>query len=212
MYSRRKTSSPAQWFIGLAIVLTSVIAFSIYQRWSPAQSMITPTAQTADSSVATKTPIPATAVAAAPIIYKVSIDKTNLVTSIIDLYFGNDDGWDVSRLSQFAGHLQGTPNVGQGGNFVLAGHVEMKDGSPGPFANLNSLKPGDLILILSNDPQHPVVMRYGVIDIRSVSPDALSEIRNHGYEELTLITCQDWNDTTHLYQKRLIVHARPVHA
>jgi len=93
---------------------------------------------------------------------------------------------------------------------VLAGHVELKDGKPGPFANIHSLSPGDPIAIVSDAPGTPIIMRYQVTEVMVVEPDDLNVIRNHGYEELTLVTCQGWDERTRSYNKRVIVHARPV--
>jgi len=112
-------------------------------------------------------------------------------------------------LTNFAGHLEGTAGLKQGGNFVLAGHVEMKDGSAGPFAEIDKLHIGDDISILSNHPGNPVVMSYIVTGIEHVKPDDIKVIRNHGYEELTLITCADWDPSDKTYHTRVVVHARP---
>jgi LPXTG-site transpeptidase (sortase) family protein len=105
--------------------------------------------------------------------------------------------------------LQGTPEMGQGGNFVLAGHVELKDGSRGPFADIHRLQPGDVITILSDTQPEPSVRAYLVTDLRKVQPQDFGVIRNHGYEELTLVTCDDWDIRTQAYASRVIVHARP---
>jgi LPXTG-site transpeptidase (sortase) family protein len=137
-------------------------------------------------------------------------EKARLSTQITPLYFGRNDDWDLSTLGGFAGHLEGTPNMGQGGNFVLAGHVELKDGVPGPFANLSLLSVGDPITILSTTREATVATVYRVTSVEVVKPDAFDHIRNHGYEELTLVTCGDWDPISGTYRVRLIVHARPV--
>ncbi|HVO43006.1 MAG TPA: class F sortase, partial [Aggregatilineales bacterium] len=92
---------------------------------------------------------------------------------------------------------------------VVAGHVEMKDGSPGPFAEIGKLVPGDTVSIVSTRPGNPVVMSYIVTRVEVVPPDDFAVLRNHGYEELTMITCTDWSQQDHTYHTRVVVHARP---
>jgi len=208
MYSRRRsTPRTGRWLTGCFTILVAVVAFAVYQI-----VQVAPT----PSNPATATPTPLTAVPTIdltatphPITLRVTAEKASLVATIIRVYFGKTDDWDVSYLNEYAGHLQGTAEIGRGGNVVLAGHVELKDGRPGPFANIGRLANGDSITIVSNAPGNPVVMRYHVTEVRVVDPYDLNTIRNHGYEELTLVTCQDWSDKTHAYNKRLIVHARP---
>src|SRR5258708_39639176 len=211
----------ARWIFGLITVIGAVIAFSVYQSYSkPAPQTVSqpPAARslpTLPSATAVKSALKPTAVPTVkPYSLKIAIDKAKIVSTIVELYYNHDgtDGWNVSTLLHFAGHLQGTPNIGQGGNAVLAGHVELKDGSPGAFAQINLLTQGDRIFILSDDPKKPIVMQYVVTSVVTVDPNAINEIRNHGYEELTLVTCQDWDAKTNTYQKRTVIHAQPANA
>ncbi|MCC7451985.1 MAG: class F sortase [Anaerolineae bacterium] len=192
---------------GCITILVAVITFAVYQMVQTTShdvaiaTLIPLTAVPTSNLTATPTPHPAT--------LRITAEKASLVAIIIRVYFGKTDDWDVSYLNEYAGHLQGTAEIGQGGNVVLAGHVELKDGRQGPFANIGRLTNGDPIAIVSDAPGNPVVMRYRVTEVRVVDPQDLNTIRNHGYEELTLVTCQDWSEKTHTYNKRLIVHARP---
>src|SRR5437763_736332 len=159
MYSRR--SSPgcvSRLLAGLVILTVTIIAFSLYQNWRGEQSPLS-------AIISTNTPGPtvmpvaalpsvipgkvlATAVPA-PVL-KVLSDKAGFVAEITEVYLAQTDGWDLTHLDDYAGHLQGTARLGQAGNFVLAGHVELKDGRPGPFARLNTLSVGDPILLLKS--------------------------------------------------------------
>ncbi len=214
MASRRSSSAGCtRWIVGLAFVIGAFVAFSMYQssrsRSIPATPTITPAKPSPVVRLTGTRPPPSPT--PRPVALKIAAEKAGLLTSIIELYYSkSSDGWDLSLLNQFAGHVQGTSGLGRGGNFVLAGHVELKDGSTGPFARVHLLKAGDLITILSDDPKKPVVMRYAVTSVKVVDPNALGEIRNHGYEELTLVTCQDWDAQAKTYDKRVIVHARPL--
>ena len=206
MYSRRHASQrSSRWLTGCITILVAIAAFAVYQMVQIPHGNITtgtPPSLTAVPTIdLTATPPPTT--------LRITAEKAALVATIIRVYFGKTDDWDVTYLNEYAGHLQGTAEIGQGGNVVLAGHVELKDGRQGPFANIGSLTNGDLITIVSDEPDDPVVMRYHVTEVRVVDPHDLDSIRNHGYEELTLVTCQDWSEKTRTYNKRLIVHARP---
>ncbi len=209
MYSRR-TPIRLPWFMALGIIIIAVAVFLGFQsmqtyRTEPLQPTLTRVAAVPSQQVQptpTHTPVPKETV------WRVTAEKANLVAEIIQLPFGKDDNWDLTYLNRFAGHLEGTPKVGQGGNHVLAGHVEMKDGTPGPFASINLLAPGDIVTLMDDTPNQPTVKRYMVTTIKIVSPNDLNEIRNHGFEELTLVTCQDYDAKGRLYRTRVVVHAR----
>ncbi len=209
MYSRHHAARrSSRWLTGCVTILGAIAAFAVFQ--------IIQTTQVAPGNLAVATPTYATATpidhqtaTPAPATLRVTAEKASLVATITRVYFSNTDNWDVSYLNEYAGHLQGTAEIGQGGNVVLAGHVQLKDGRPGPFANIAHLTTGDPIAIVSDAPGNPVVMRYRVNEVRVVDPQDLNVIRNHGYEELTLVTCQDWDEKARTYNKRVIVHARP---
>jgi len=212
MYSRHNNqSSPLRWLIGLFVVIAAVAAFSFYQAQQDGfRATSSPTeTPTIVPETATAPSAPASAAAAAPkqTVYRIVSEPAQMQTVINEVYYANTDGWDLSFLRDRAGHLQGTPSFGRKGNYVLAGHVELKDGSRGPFAFIHLLKPGDPISLLSDNPDHPVIMRYKVSEIKHVKPNDFEVIRNHGFEELTLITCTDWDGKT--YQTRVVVHAIP---
>lgn len=217
MYSRSNRSgcSLRVLLAGVFIVVATVITFTVYQQ-TQTQTASLPTAL-ANNQVAQATEVAtADAIATAPATpfqklptWRIVADKANLLTEVTEIYFGKDD-WDLSRLGQLAGHLQGTPMIGQGGNYVLAGHVELKDGSPGPFANIGQMKTGDFISIFSDKLGASLVMQYTVTTVTTVTPDDINVIRNHGFEELTLLTCSDWDQKVGTYDKRVVVHAVPV--
>jgi LPXTG-site transpeptidase (sortase) family protein len=193
---------------GVVIVLIAVGAFGVFQGLSrPALPSATPLPPTAEATA----PLPTPTLGGTPQArLRIVAPKAALSTTITRLYFTADgSNWDLTYLDNFAGHLEGTPDIGQGGNFVLAGHVELKDGIPGPFVNVHKLTVGDDIMIYSETPDKPYLVRYRVTDVKSVEPNAIDVIRNRGYEELTLITCSDWDQQKGEYLTRVIVHAKP---
>jgi LPXTG-site transpeptidase (sortase) family protein len=214
MYSRRNRSGCSVRFlvVGTLIVIVAVIAFGVFQQFQALRPQGVMPTETRAAQLATAAPIgtPEALPTAKPYTLKIVADRAQLLTDVTELYFGKDDDWDLTHLGQMAGHLEGTAAIGQGGNYVLAGHVEMKDGSPGPFAAIGSLKQGDFISIFSERPGTPLVMQYAVSAVATVKPTDFNVIRNHGYEELTLVTCKDWDQKTKTYLGRVVVHARPI--
>jgi LPXTG-site transpeptidase (sortase) family protein len=206
MYTRRSTNgSIARWLIGIVIIVGAIIAFVMYESAHEAALLPAPSQAVALNPTITPNPGPTKSA----IEYRIVSDKAALSAVIIELYFASDaDTWDLSHLGQSAGHLEGTPQMGQGGNFVLAGHVELKDGSSGPFADLKRLTAGDRITIIGNTQPKPIVRQYVVSEVGKVAPMDFDVMRNHGYEELTLITCDDWDQKSQTYNSRVIVHAR----
>jgi LPXTG-site transpeptidase (sortase) family protein len=112
-------------------------------------------------------------------------------------------GWDVSWLAQQAGYLEGTAFPSFAGNSVLTSHVTLADGTPGPFARLDSLAWGDLIQIQA----YGTTFTYEVRSVRSVSPGDTSVIAHKDQAWLTLLTCQDYEPTAQTYLRRLAVSA-----
>jgi len=213
MYARQQTPFNAlRWFMGLLVVIATVGIFAFYQAQ---QTNPTPvdnaTAQpintnsTTPPAVATLRTVPTNS--PGQTVYRIVSEPAQMQAVINEVYFAQTDSWDLTFLQDRAGHLQGTSALGEKGNYVLAGHVELKDGRTGPFAFVHRLKPGDSIAVLSDNPDQPVVMRYKVTEIKRVKPDNFDAIRNHGHEELTLITCTDWDGKQ--YQSRIVVHAIP---
>jgi len=200
-----------RWLAGGVIILVTVAAFVIYQSTQTLPDVVPdPTLMISPTLL----PIPATNTPSqtpTPIEYRIVSSKANLSAVVTELYYAADgDNWDLTHLGQFAGHLEGTPTLGKGGNFVLAGHVELKDGSAGPFAQLRLLSKGDPITVIADTQPQPTFEQYVVTDTGKVAPDDFAVMRNHGYEEMTLITCDDWNPKQQTYGSRIIIHARPV--
>lgn len=135
------------------------------------------------------------------------ITSLGVTAPIIPLYFGGPDNWDLGPLNDRVGHLEGTPEIGQGGNVVMVAHVELKDGRLGPFARLGELKVGDTIRIVRQTPQGVQRYFYAVTEIKTVAPTDVNVMRYRGLDELTLITCRDWNQQAQSYEGRIIVHA-----
>ncbi len=195
---------------GLLIIIVAIGAFLTFQAAHPES-----TSPTLTPVVLQVTLVPTVVPSATPkpIQYRIVSDKAELSAPITELYYAaNDDNWDLSHLAASAGHLEGTPQLGMGGNYVLAGHVELKDGARGPFAKVGLLNIGDRLTLIGDTQPDPSLLQYIVTDVKKVQPLEFGVMRNHGYEELTLITCDDWDQKAQTYQTRVIIHARPAGA
>ncbi len=133
------------------------------------------------------------------------IPSLSLYTPIIQVYL---DGvsWDIRNLGRNTGHLQGTPLPGESGNIVLSAHVEMADGSQGPFAPIKGMKPGDIIEVTMKGR----LWRYQVSEMHVTSPDDLSPVLSTGDNRLTLITCGSYDFFSNSYPDRYVVVALPI--
>lgn len=126
-------------------------------------------------------------------------------TSVIQSYL-DGTSWDIADLGTYAGHLQGTAWMNEPGNIVLAGHVEMSDGRKGIFARIEDLKIGDP-LILSQARQRQT---YAVKQVLTVNPDDLSVLYPTTSEQLTLITCTNYDFIQDVYHERYVVVAERI--
>jgi LPXTG-site transpeptidase (sortase) family protein len=111
------------------------------------------------------------------------------------------ESWQVDHLQQAAGHLAGTAAPGANSNAVLAGHVSLLDGSPGPFAQLNQLAPTDELWLVQGQQR----FRYVVDRRQVVEPAAIEVTYPTETARITLITCDGWNDADGRYVNRLVV-------
>jgi|GEM_PF-405872 len=130
------------------------------------------------------------------------IPSAGIYSSIVQVYL---DGvsWDVSRLGVNVGHLEGTPWLGQGGNVVLSGHVELSDGRQGVFSNLDELQVGDVIVVQENGQEYT----YSITEVYITTPEDLTPLRPSTTNRLTLITCGSYDFFQDAYLERTIVVA-----
>jgi LPXTG-site transpeptidase (sortase) family protein len=111
--------------------------------------------------------------------------------------------WLISGLKQEVAWMGDTSWPGLGGNTGLAGHVDLVDGSAGPFWDLKLLKAGDQITLYTQQK----VYTYRVREQRVVSDTDMSVIAATANPQLTLITCTDWSTELRTYLQRLVVFA-----
>ena len=113
------------------------------------------------------------------------------------------EGWDVSGLGNGVGYLVGTAYPTTSGNSVLSAHNYLPSGLAGPFVDLKTLGYGDIVKIRNNG----LVYVYEVNYNQLVSPSYAKLISQDGYDKVTLVTCERWNESKGEYDYRRIVQA-----
>ena len=111
--------------------------------------------------------------------------------------------WKIAGLKQEVAWMGDTSWPGLGKNTGLAGHVTLVDGSNGPFRYLADLKPGDTIVISTDENMYTYTVREQVV----VEDDDFNILDPTEKPQLTLITCTNWNTDMKLYMNRLAVFA-----
>jgi sortase A len=103
----------------------------------------------------------------------------------------------VEDLKKGPGHYPKTPLPGQPGNTAIAGH---RTTYGAPFYHLDSLKPGDPILIAT----HQGTFEYRMVSEQAVDPTDVAVIAPTADNRLTLTTCTP----RFTARQRLVVVAR----
>jgi len=129
------------------------------------------------------------------VIPKLKLDRSIIISPI------KNQTWQVDHLDQAVGHLEGTAPPGSNSNLVLAAHVTLEAGIYGPFAGLAQLAPGDVIFVYSGQQKFEyVVDGYQTVERTSVEVTYPSDSG-----QVTLITCNNWNQAEGRYDQRLVV-------
>jgi LPXTG-site transpeptidase (sortase) family protein len=114
------------------------------------------------------------------------------------------NGWEVTWLNRDAGWLNGSAFPTWKGNSVLTAHVWDALNKPGPFAKLKELKYGDQVKVHA----FGQVYVYEIRENATVLPRSLKTVFKHEEDSwITLITCEDYSESTKTYSYRRMVRA-----
>jgi LPXTG-site transpeptidase (sortase) family protein len=131
------------------------------------------------------------------------IPRLNVSLPITGIPF-RENTWDVTWLSHQVGWLEGTAFPTWAGNSVLTAHVVNSSGLQGPFAELDSLRYGDQILIKGWGQSY----LYEVRSVNILNADDPSAALGHeDYPWITLITCSGYLPNQEMYSSRIVVKA-----
>ena len=129
---------------------------------------------------------------------------------VVDGVMPNPTGpWVVSWYGNLAA-------LGEGGNVVLAGHVDYWDVGPAVFANLRQLTPGTTIQIAGDDGEvfdYTVAWARNFDVAKELTPAVIQRdiVGDTGQESLTLITCGGpFNPDSGEHLARMVVRAERV--
>jgi len=105
--------------------------------------------------------------------------------------------------------------IGEGGNVVLAGHVDYWNVGPAVFWDVRYLPEGDIIRVVGEDGKNYeyAVQWTQAYAAAELTPDVIQNdiVGDTGQETLTLITCGgDFDPTTGEYLQRWVVRANQV--
>lgn len=203
MRTRRSNRPSILWLI----VLGAVIGVGWYAFNSrlpePAQTVLLPTTTPPLPTPESLVSLPEIASTARPMdVTRISIAELGVFSDIVHLSL-QDGSWDVSTLGRNVGYLRHTAWFDSPGNIVLVGHVELRDGGLGPFSQLERATPGMEVRV-----EYQGEMRYYRIEqSRRVTPDDVSVLHPTRQEQLTLITCSDYDFFSNTYNERVVVTA-----
>ena len=140
------------------------------------------------------------------VIEQAAVDAPVEQVDIVDGVMLNPSGpWVVSWYDDLGA-------LGEGGNVVMAGHVDYWDVGPAVFWNLTQLAPGDPIRVVAEDGQEfryalEWTKNYVVADMTQADFDEM--LGDAGQEALTLITCAigTFDEATQEYRERTVLRA-----
>jgi sortase A len=123
------------------------------------------------------------------------------VDTIVKYVPFNGDTWLIGGLKQEVAWMGDTSWPGLGGNTSLAGHIDLFNGEEGPFSRLSELKPGDQVILYTEQNLYTYAVREQMV----VADTDMSVIGPTEKPQLTLITCTGWHKELKLYLQRLVV-------
>lgn len=213
MYRRRRPNPVTRLLSLIFVGILAGVAYLIYDNFRNQ-----PSSAPVPTSLPLSTPTPAAtliplASALAPTLSASPVEGASLfiptagiLVPIIEVYL-DGESWDIRQLGMNAGHLQGTAWLDDSpGNIVLSGHVEMADGRAGIFATIKDLKAGDLAILRQQNTEH----RYSVKEVKRVAPDELTPLYPTSTDQLTLLTCGNYDFLQDAYLERVVVIAERI--
>lgn len=155
-------------------------------------------------------PEPEVVAGVAPIALQVDsigLDAPIELGAVVDGVMTNPSGpWVVAWYD-------GLGKIGEGGNVVMAGHVDYYTVGPAVFWDVRYLAPGDIVRVVGEDGQsyeYAVEWMQQFNVLTDLTPQVIQNdiVGDTGAETLTLITCGgDFDPTTATYNQRWVLRA-----
>ena len=139
-----------------------------------------------------------------------SIPRIGLLSDIISLGQQEDGTLEVppEEAGSPAGWYVNSPTPGERGPSILLGHVNSLGGSPGVFARLQELVPGDDVGIDRADGTTAV---FRVTAIKRYDKDTFPALQVYGnttHPEIRLITCDGYNPQNGTFEENLVAYGK----
>jgi len=116
----------------------------------------------------------------------------------------SEDKWNLTWLKDSVGYLEGSAYPTWSGNTVLTAHVLDAYNNLGPFSDIKGMQLGQKIYIHFNRQ----VYVYRVQENKKILPSNISAVFKHEEDSwITLVTCENYNAKTALYNNRRVVRA-----
>jgi LPXTG-site transpeptidase (sortase) family protein len=140
----------------------------------------------------------------------ISIPRIALQSQIMSLGQQEDHTLEVppGEAGSPAGWYVNSPTPGERGPSIILGHVNSLSGSPGVFARLQELVPGDKIIVDREDGTAAVFSVRTIERYEKDSFPALEVYGNTSHAEIRLITCDGYDPQTGLFEENLVAYAR----
>lgn len=204
--------SPAPAFVGVELIVDRLpVSAEVASTSEPATDQMPKTvpvdgAEPTSLSVPSEPSVPINSDTGTGAPTRLSIPKLGLNAVIEQVGLAPDGAMAVPKDPLQAGWFAPGTVPGDIGSAVLAGHVDWWYGATGVFANLDKLKPGDVLSIENDLGQQ---FNFIVKDSKKFAPTAnTAEIFSSTDAEahLNLITCSGaWDKTAGQYSERLVV-------
>lgn len=137
-----------------------------------------------------------------PAIQRISIPFLKIEATVVEVPF-NGETWDISTLGQDIARLGEIPGESAGKNIILAGHFTVSNSELGPFRYISRLPIGERILVYTDRMTYTYQVREHALvsdrDERVYAPTSEAQ--------LTLLTCETWDESTGKFLRRRVVFA-----
>ena len=135
-------------------------------------------------------------------IQRISIPSLKVDARVVEVPF-NGETWDISSLGEDIARLGEIPGESAGENIVLAGHFSIPIYKNGPFRYISRLALGDRVLVYTDR----MIYTYQVREHAVVGEKDDRVIAHTSEPQLTLLTCETWDEKTGKFLRRRVVFA-----
>lgn len=139
------------------------------------------------------------------------INSIGVNANIEEVGIEKDGSMEVPHNFKNVGWLKTSSKLGQNGNLILSGHFDTSNGSPAIFYNLEKVKVGDKInVITQTDSGLQYDKEYIISQVYLADPNNNDHIKeaykNTKTPTITLITCNGiWDSIKKEYSSRVVV-------